>query len=231
MAHIKDRQRQIPHGYRFFQPETGWDSRKVLGSMPSLEALAQALIQHRRGNPYLAKQHGWKMTEKEVIEELDAYNAKICADHGWTDFISFGTGDPAPPKPVPPLGRITRNLSEGVAAIKVGAQTMKSWFGEGMKPVAHDEAERRAAICAICPQNDKGDWTRWFTQPASELIRKQLAAAKGLNLTTSKDAELKVCIVCKCPLALKVFTPLEHIVLHMDDTTKAKLDPGCWITK
>lgn len=225
MARIKNRQLQIPGGYRWFQPETGWRSPQF----PSFDTLVRLVIEHRRANPFLAAQNKWRMTPEDVAEEMDAYNARICVEHGWLQYISGDQADFSLPKPVPPLQRLGQSVSDSVAAVKVGARIISSWLGEGGKPAAHEEAERRAAICANCPQNDRGDWTRFFTQPASELIRKQLSTAKDLNLTTSKDAELQVCAVCACPLKLKVHTPLEHILKHTDEATKARLDPRCWI--
>lgn len=225
MARIKDRQLQIPGGYRWFQPETGWRSPQF----PSFDTLIRLVIEHRRANPFLAKQNRWKMTPEEVAEEMDAYNAKICVEHGWLQYVTGDAGGSAFPKQMLPPQLMSRNVSDGVAAVKVGARIISSWLGEGGKPVAHEEAERRAAICATCPQNDRGDWTRFFTQPASELIRKQLGAAKDLSLTTSKDAELQICAVCACPLKLKIHTPLPHILANTPAETRAKLPPHCWI--
>lgn len=231
MARLKDRLRQIPGGLKFRQPETGWDSSRALPPMPSLRALAQALIQHRKSNPHQLKLNGWSTVLEQVEDELDVYNAKICIDHGWTEFVLVNSGEQFSPKPMPPLNQLNRSLAEGVAAVRVGAKIISSWLGEGGNPVARDEAERRAAICATCPKNDRGDWTRYFTQPASDLIRKQLGMAKDLNLMTSKHAELEICSVCACPLKLKVWTPLVHILKHINEATKAELDPRCWITK
>jgi len=229
MARLRDTNRQIPGGYRFRQPETGFDSTKVMAPMPSLRALAQALIAHRKSNPHLLKLHGWKTNTEEVVLELEEYNAKICLDNGWRDFVALNLGESALPKATPPLRQ--SSLADGVAAVRVGAKTIAHWLGDGGKPVAKEEAERRAAICAVCPKNEKGDWTRFFTQPASDLIRKQLGMAKELKLTTSRDPQLNVCGACLCPLKLKVWVPLPYILEHTDEETKAKLDPSCWITK
>jgi len=96
-------------------------------------------------------------------------------------------------------------------------------------PVAGDVAEKRAGICATCPQNEKGDWLSWFTKPAQELIRRQLSVRKDLDFSTTHDKELEACAACACPLKLKVHVPLKHITDHLSDETRGKLDSRCWI--
>lgn len=199
--------------------------------MPSLRVLTEALIAHRKANAHLAKVHHWKMSLEEVELELDQYNAKICLDHGWTDFVAMNVGEPTPPKSLPPLQHLAQSVARGVAAVRVGATTLASWFGEGGRPVSKEEGERRAAICAVCPKNGKGDWTRWFTEAASNLIRRQIEFGQSLNLTTSVDPQLNVCEACSCPIKLKVWVDLKHILANTTEETKAKLDPSCWITK
>jgi len=231
MARLRNPNKQIPGGLKFRQPETGWDSTKALAPMPSLRALAQALIDHRKANGHLAKLHGWKMSLEEVEFELDQYNAKICIDHGWKDFVATNVGEVIPPKSLPSLQQMAHNVAQGVAAARVGAQTLASWFGEGGRPVEKAEGERRASICATCPQNGRGDWTRWFTTPVSNLIRRQIEFGQSINLSTSVDPQLGVCEACQCPLRLKVWVPMQHILKETTEETKKKLDARCWITK
>ena len=227
MARLRDRNRQIPGGLRYIQAETGWNSTKHLAPGPSLRALATAILNHRRGNPHLAMLHGWKMTLEEIEIEVEVYNAKICIDHGWHDYVAVVQGEPSFPKYQPP----PRTLAEGAVAAKVGAKILLKWLGDGGNPVHNAEAERRAVICAVCPRNDRGDWTRFFTVPAAEMIRKQIEAAKSINLTTTKDAELNVCDACGCPLKLKVHVPLPYILKHTSPEEMGKFHEDCWIIK
>ena len=92
-------------------------------------------------------------------------------------------------------------------------------------------ADSRAAICATCPRNDGGDFTAYFTKPIADRIRTQLEIRGDLQLRTSHDEKLTVCSACDCPLKLKVWVPIEHIMLHTADDVRAKLDPRCWILK
>lgn len=92
-------------------------------------------------------------------------------------------------------------------------------------------AEQRAAVCAVCPLNQAGDWTALFTVPVSNTIRAVLGAIKGQGLTTTRDEALHVCSACACPMKLKVWCRLPHILNHMPAESKAALDPRCWITR
>ncbi len=78
MATLKNRQNQIPGGFKFYQAETGWNAP----DWRSFETIVLALIDHRRGNPYLLKKHGWAIEHAAVAFEVDAYNAKLCQANG-----------------------------------------------------------------------------------------------------------------------------------------------------
>lgn len=226
MARLRDPNKQIPGGLRYRQTETGWNSTKTLPPMPSLRTLTAAVIAHRKGNPHLLSVHKWKIDPGEVELEMNEYNAAVCLQNGWKDYVMVLHGEPPPPKSYTPSHSTGRGA---VAAIVAGGKTLASWIGAGGRPVPLAVAERRAGVCSGCTQNDRGDWTRFFTQGASEIIRKQIELKNDLKLTTSKDAELKVCDVCTCPLQLKVWVPIEHILQHTDEATMAKLPEHCWV--
>lgn len=118
-----------------------------------------------------------------------------------------------------------------VRQLAAGAAILAEWLGDGAHPVDSPTADARAAICATCPQNGRGDLTRWFTVFASETIRKQISAAQDQKLTTPSDAQLGICHACLCPLKLKVHVSLANIKNHLPDPIRAKLDPRCWILK
>lgn len=63
------------------------------------------------------------------------------------------------------------------------------------------EAERRAAICAACPQNQDQRFTWCFSCSAKTAAAK--LAKLTLGVSTSRDGELKHCRVCHCDLKLK----------------------------
>jgi hypothetical protein len=141
---------------------------------------------------------------------------------GWTDFIIAGGGQQGPfSNRSNPFGQLP-----GVAA---GAKILVEWIASGEEAVPIDVSESRAAICADCPKNEKGDWTRFFTVPVSNEIKKQLEKRRGWNLKTSHDENLNICGVCLCPIKLKVHVPIDRILKNLDPEVRANLHPKCWI--
>jgi hypothetical protein len=227
---LKNPEGQIPNGLRFMQPETGWDSTVSLGTFPSMDTLTRGVIDHRAGNPWLIQKHGWSVDFSQVKREMQEYNARICLEHGWLNFIITDEQ----PNAVPALPQKKTLLSDGVAGVKrvaAGVGVFLDWIGAGGIPVSEDVAKRRAGICADCPKNDGGDWKKYFTEPIAAKIKQQLEIKHDLQLKTPKDSKLTVCSACDCPLQLKVWTPMEHILNHMSVDTMAKLDSRCWILK
>lgn len=81
------------------------------------------------------------------------------------------------------------------------------------------EAERRAAICADCPQNvfpDKGPFNQWADDIALKFVGKR---------QVSINDDLGNCAVCTCVLRVKVFTrgPFE-----LTRTEFVQLPSFCW---
>lgn len=220
MAKLKDRNRFIPNGFRFFQPETQWEAPRHV----SFEAVVNALIVHRQGNPWLTTKHGWPTNFESVANEVDAYNAKLCVQMGWTDYIMEGSaGLTATPFPHP-LPRQLKNVA-------AGASVLVDWLESGAQAVPPRLATSRGAICAACPKNGKGDWTRWFTVPASEAIRRTVEKRTEWNLSTPFDDQLGVCEACLCPLKLKIHLPITQIKQKLDPEVIPLLHESCWITK
>lgn len=223
MSQLIDRNRQIPNGFRFLQPETGWQSQP----WASFDTIVRTLIGHRNANPYLVTKHSWATDYESVANEVDAYNTKLCEQHGWLDFITPNIiGDAGAPKLVR-----SRNQLGGLQAVAVGAESIAEFTKDGAPHVSHEQAEGRAAVCAVCPKNGKGDWTHYFTEPISNAIREALGFFQKHQYTTSHDAVLKVCEACNCPLPFLVHFPVETKYKRMSDEAKADLDPQCWILK
>lgn len=217
MPRLLDRSRQIPQGFQFYEPSTKW---KPL-PWSSFDTIVDGVLYMRRANPYLAQKNKWNMDRNSIADEVDAYNAAICKAHGWDHFIDGGD--------LPNPSQRPHSLLRSGANVVAGAKTLAAMFGEGGKPVVSEEADRRAKICVDCPQNGKGDWTRFFTVPASVTIKKQLAIIHDLSLTTPLDDQLGVCQACGCPLHLKVWAPLEHILKNQSADVESQLDARCWI--
>lgn len=221
MAKLKSRDRFPPGGFCYLQPETQW--RAPNGA--SFETVVAALIQHRIGNPYLVTTHGWPTDLDSVRNQVDSYNAQICKQLGYTEYILEGPPDAPAPKTTP-----QPNLQK-LGAVAGGAEALVEWLRSGAEAVPAELANKRAAICSACPQNGKGDFTRYFTIPVSEAIRHEINRRSEWKLSTPYDDQLNICEGCLCPLKLKVHVPLANILPHMDEETKGRLAPQCWILK
>ena len=188
------------------------------------------MMDHRKANPALAQKNHWSLDFDSVANEVDAYNTAICQAHGWTQFI---TGDPSVPFPrtrSPLLSRL-ESAAGSVNRVAAGVRTLLDWLGSGGKPVDALEAENRAAICVTCPLNKPGNILSYFTAPVAKEISLQLEMKNKLSLSISHDGSLHICTGCDCPLKLKIWTPMEHILKFTTEETKQRLDPRCWILK
>lgn len=224
MARLKNRNAFIPNGFRFTQPETGWQVPKNL----SFEAGVQALIAHRKGNAALGKKHKWATDYANVANEFDAFNAAVCEVHGWEEFILQEATSFPKLSPPPQL----EGAAPAVGAVRKAAAGIKAvteWLGSGLRPVHADVANKRAAVCASCPQNQEGNfWQRIDAVVAAQL--KSLVEVKNeMELKTPHDQALKSCAACDCWNPLKVHVPMEHILANTSERVKAKLDSRCWI--
>lgn len=226
---LKSHSQSPPNGFLYVQTQTGWRSEQhVPTSQWDWNLLVRAVQQHRVSNPKLGLP-----TDLESIEsELDYVNAlRVQNMRGGSTYV---TDDERPPPPKSLASRLTSQLASvaaGARKVKAGALTLLDWNLSNDPPVEPEHAVSRAGVCVTCPQNGKGDLTRWFTVPAAAQIKKAMAARLGLNLTTPHDENLGVCEACSCPLALKVWPKIEYIKAHMPEEVKADLDPRCWILK
>lgn len=228
---LKDRNRQIPHGLRFLQPETNWRPPRFASFM----VIVGGLISHRRKHPDLASKHKWNLDPTAVANEVDEHNATYCAKMGWLDYVQTDEGAAPTPKPQALLAEEKNALSVAASRAKkiwTGVKTLNEWIDSGTPPVETQKAEARAAICAACPKNGQGDFTSWFTKPAADMIAKQLQRLQGMKLSTPHDAKLNICEVCLCPLKLKVHTPINYIQTNLSPEIRTELSkvPRCWIT-
>lgn len=243
MVRLKNRNAGIPNGLRFLQPETNWKPRPH----SSFTGIVQALIQHRKGNPALKNKYPTDL--RAVEDEVDAFNAKLAQKMGWTDYITESAGGaprtffhPSPGLPRPPIQRtlapakdpnVLSAVGEKIKKIWSGVKTIDQWLDSGISGVESSLSESRAAVCAACPKNTKGDFTSWFTAPAAAAIKRQIEKAQSKKFTTPHDEKLNVCDICLCPMKLKVHTPINFIQENMSPEVLAELKavPNCWIPK
>jgi hypothetical protein len=105
------------------------------------------------------------------------------------------------------------------------------WLGSGLKPVAQDVAEKRAAVCVACPLNVKGNWLQKLEASAADKVRSLMEVRNDLKLRTSQDANLGSCAACDCALQLKTWQPMDLIQKNTSDEVRSRLDKACWILK
>ena len=227
MAHLKSRTEHPPYSFRFLQPETGQTSEFV----GSFNYVVEQTMMLRQANPFLAERHGWRTDVAGVEADVDAYNTARCIAGGWRSFVIMDDANPAPTYVMPPPAQKKTSVVGKVRNVAAGVGVLLEWLGSGAKPVDQSLADSRAAICATCPKNNGGDWMAYVTKPIADKIRTQLEIRNDLQLRTPHDDKLTVCSACSCPLKLKVFVPIEHILAHTSEDTKTKLDPRCWILK
>jgi hypothetical protein len=228
---LKNRSHNIPGGFIWIQPETNFQAPSNL----SFNGVVDAVVKHRLGNPYVTKKHNLATDWNLVADEVDYANAlRMKANSKWSHFITdegFGGSSSSAPfswqSQSKPVGAVV-----GAKRVAAGVKVLLDWLGSGGKAVPKEQAEKRAAVCTVCPQNRDGDWTTMFTKPVSEMLRLQLGIKNDLKLATSKDDQLFVCAACSCPNRLKVWTEIKHIQNNMDAETQERLqkeDPKCWI--
>lgn len=216
MARLKDRQHQIPGGFKFSLPEAGWKSQPYM----SFDSIVNSVTGITKANPALSRHHGWPTERDDVANWVDEFNAYLCETNGWNDYITGAGGGFGPPKLAPP-GK--------ASAVVAGAKTLADWIGSGAQPVTKDHATHRAATCLKCPILQHGDWSNFFTRAASEMIRMQVQTAQDLDLTTPHDSKLGICGACSCPMRLKVFVSLKPILENILPESKEALWEHCWI--
>jgi hypothetical protein len=228
MLKLASREKSIPNGLQFHIPTL---PNFKLPPQCSFSVAVQSIIAVRKANPYLANKLGWKTDEHSVENELDEFNARICAAMNWTNFIATDVqGAPSLPKQLP------SHQSGAIAAaantakkLWAGLRSTNDWIDSGVPAVPKEQAEARATVCVACPLNGKGGIESFFTVPASEAIKRQIQKLETRKLATSLDAKLGVCTACLCPLPLLVQTPLQFKLAHMTPDTRAALDKSCWV--
>lgn len=221
MPRLIDRNRQIPNGLTFLQPQTKWQPPRFA----SFNTICQGLQSHRQGNPELAAKYGWATDLPTIEREVDYYNALICKQMGWTDYyVDDGGAAPPPPKSIAPASLLSR-----AGQLAVGARTIIEWIRSGAEAVPEAQANKRAGRCVNCPKHGTGDLSSYFTVPAVAAIQGAINQRRDWKLSTVFDDKLQVCEGCYCPMKLKVHMPLAAILKEMPEETKKELVPECWI--
>ena len=208
-----------PHGWIFKQPQMGWDMPNPVSQ--TISSATKEIIKMRLKNPALTAKHNLATNFEVVQDELIKYTA-----------MRTGTALAPPTSFTNPLRSLPQAVEGLAAAVKKTAQggaLLLEWEESGQPPVDPDTASRRASFCVECPKNGKGDMTRWYTIPVSEMLRKRMARVHAMKLTTPYDDQLGVCEGCLCPLKLKVWTPMDLIQKRLKPEQRKELWEKCWV--
>lgn len=232
-ARLLSREKSIPYGFHFYIP-TLPDWKPPNGA--SFDIVVQSAMAALQGNKGAADKLGWDLSYNAMADRVDEFNARICQSQGWDGYITQSSTFSVPKLNPQNQQTVLQNLRSAAVAAKdlmAGAKTLIEWKASGEAPVPVEQAEARAQVCAACPLNDPQDWTAWFTKPAAELIRKQVAEAHELGLKTSVDEKLHCCSACHCPLQVKVWPGIEWITKRLTPAQVNLLRGGkdCWIIR
>lgn len=228
MARLKNRQKFIPNGFKFYDPNLRWTAPLNASFATICDGLRSARLANK--GVTAAKQLATDINA--IAEEVDFYNATLCEQHGWTDYITGSAGGAAAPAPFyqPPNQQPpSPSLMSRARSVAAGSEALVEWIASGAEAVPQEKANQRAAVCAKCPLNGKGGWEKWFTVPVSNAIRAALRHKGEFKLATPDDDKLGVCEACSCPMALKVWVPFEKFFPKMPQADKDALHKDCWI--
>lgn len=221
---LKNRNNFPPGGFRFRQPETGWEPPRHL----SFDDTVKQIIKHRLQNP----QHKLATDRVTVETELENYTtARLQKIQGGSEWLLEGAATPLPKSlPSPNPAGVVAGAKKFAANAVAGASLWAKWFPDGR--IVHTQvAERRAAVCLECPAHVRGNLAQRFNQIIARELHAVFGALKDQQMTTTRDSELAVCDICDCPMRAKVWVPLDLIDQELKPETRAKLPASCWIIK
>lgn len=227
---MKSRSTFPPSGWFYYQPETNWpEVPQGFFAGKTFDQAVDEIIKHRKANPRFNLATDWDTVANQLDEFTDL---RLRGNPKAREYlVDGGLEKKAPVPPSPRAGQSAGSVAGGVRKVAAGVSALWDWLGDGGEPVPVSDANMRAAVCAQCDRNKPGNWTSWFTVPASELIRKQLEIRNDMELKTNFDDKLGCCSICLCPLPLTVFVPLEYKLATMRPEVFAELPEWCWVKK
>lgn len=83
MPRLRDRQRQIPNGFKLDLEPIGYKSP----AYASFDVIVDDLMRVIHANPDKAAKYHWPLTRPQLADWVDEHNARLCASYGWKDFI------------------------------------------------------------------------------------------------------------------------------------------------
>lgn len=226
MARMKDRVTSPPGGWQWLETQTNWQPP----AYASFDSVVTALVEHRRANSFIAKQHNLPTDYDSVANQVDEFNAeRMKSNPNWNHFL----GDASPPGFFSPQ-RLQRSAAAAVANLKktaAGIGLIREWLGDGLRPVEQALANKRAEVCVKCPLNQEGGFWEKLDAAGAEEVKKMVAIKNDMKLETPLDSQLKSCTACLCWNSLKVWTPIAHINNHTSTKVLNELHSDCWVRK
>jgi hypothetical protein len=233
MARIKDENRQIPGGYSYVQPETGFQPTP----WSSVDSITKQVMAHRQGNLYLAKKYQWPLDYETIKQQVLAYNAAVCEANGHTDFIYSAESVVSFQKLSRPMtnpsavGAVAADIKQHARNTVSGLKLFTDWLGAGLKPVEQALAEKRSKVCETCPKNVLGNFWQQLEAVAASELRTLISIKSDLQLKLSNEDSLNSCSVCDCFISLKCFVPLDHILANTSEATMKAFPDHCWVKR
>jgi len=83
MPRLKDRQRQVPGGFKFSLDQVGYSAPPFA----SFDVIVDGVLAVIQANPDKAAKYAWPTQRSQLADWVDEYNAGLCASYGWKDFI------------------------------------------------------------------------------------------------------------------------------------------------
>src|ERR1035441_8801443 len=90
MLKLNNRAKSIPNGLQFYIAQL---PNFKLPPPCSFAVAVDSIVAVRKANPYLTHKLGWKTDQVSVENELDTFNATVCAAQGWTSYIATENQD------------------------------------------------------------------------------------------------------------------------------------------
>lgn len=211
-------------GWEFYEPTTGWRPN----SWMDFNDVVRQIISHRQANP----RFNLSTDREQVAAQLVAFTeARLRSTYGAgaDQWILNESGSP-PPDFITP-----RRRQPGVAAavglvepkrVSMAIGLLLDFLGPSLRPVSHELAEKRAAVCVTCPNNQPGGM---LDHVAGEALKKLLEYKAEEKLFTSHDDQLRECLGCRCNLRLKPHVELAYILEKTSPEVMEKLTTFCWI--
>jgi hypothetical protein len=224
MPRLKSLTKFPPGEFQVLHPEAGM-------KQPFKGSFREAVkfeLNFRMKNKSLAQSLGLPADETACEVYVNEYNAQRCLAHGYNNFVIMESASHVTAQKKTLLGRVVGVAAGGKAALSA----YTAMFGS-RGPVARELADKRAAVCAVCPENDTQNRIyAYFVKTAAAEIMSIIGALQDVDISLTEPKKVGICKVCLCPLKAKCFVPEETVrqkipkEVHAD---LAKITTPCWI--